>query len=388
MKVNLFTSFYKDAVPERYAELLFCLKINSEQPFNEINILTEDAISRDITAEEILKLNVPDEKYCIENIGHRPTFNDFFEIMRLERYADSINVLCNTDIFLNEYFIECVKSFYEKADNKTYTCLALSRWDYLPDQSVEHFNKADSQDVWIFYGSPKIKTAIDFGFGQCGCLSGDMLINYKRAKRSGGRKITINQLYYKFNSIKCKTPNWKIKDLPTYTFSFNIETGIIFYNKILAVVESGLKQTIKLVFNDNSFLVLTKDHLILNEDKLYKQAGELNVGDKVYSLEGTVTKKRLNKRTILFIESGQDIMTYDISMEAPHNNFLANNILVHNCDNRIAHEIKTSGYTILNPSKTIIAYHFHNSNIRNYLDSRGQRIQPTIPPPYHLVTPY
>jgi hypothetical protein len=36
------------------------------------------------------------------------------------------------------------------------------------------------------------------------------------------------------------------------------------------------------------------------------------------------------------------------------------------CDNRVAYEIKNAGYKIYNPSKTIITYHLHKTNIRNY----------------------
>ena len=52
------------------------------------------------------------------------------------------------------------------------------------------------------------------------------------------------------------------------------------------------------------------------------------------------------------------------------------------CDNRIAHELKGAGYNVLNPSKTIKAWHLHNSNIRNYNE------HDIIPPPYHRIKPH
>lgn len=36
------------------------------------------------------------------------------------------------------------------------------------------------------------------------------------------------------------------------------------------------------------------------------------------------------------------------------------------CDNRIAHELRVAGYGVLNPSKTVVAYHLHLSDVRNY----------------------
>lgn len=52
------------------------------------------------------------------------------------------------------------------------------------------------------------------------------------------------------------------------------------------------------------------------------------------------------------------------------------------CDNRIAHEIKEAGYTVLNPSKTIVFHHLHNSGVRNYTAGKD-----AVPPPYHRVEP-
>jgi hypothetical protein len=52
------------------------------------------------------------------------------------------------------------------------------------------------------------------------------------------------------------------------------------------------------------------------------------------------------------------------------------------CDNRLAHEAKKAGYNVLNPSKTIKCYHFHNSNLRNY-----NRTTASVPGPYMTVEP-
>ena len=51
------------------------------------------------------------------------------------------------------------------------------------------------------------------------------------------------------------------------------------------------------------------------------------------------------------------------------------------CDNRIAYEIKKAGYEILNPSRTIKAYHLHSSNIRDYIPKNA------IQPPYLKLLP-
>jgi hypothetical protein len=56
------------------------------------------------------------------------------------------------------------------------------------------------------------------------------------------------------------------------------------------------------------------------------------------------------------------------------------------CDNRLAYDIINQGYQIINPCSSIVTYHLHSSNVRNYLNDKSEPIN-RIPPPYHLVTP-
>lgn len=55
------------------------------------------------------------------------------------------------------------------------------------------------------------------------------------------------------------------------------------------------------------------------------------------------------------------------------------------CDNRIAYLLHERGYNVLNPSKSLKTYHFHNSGVRNYVEA-GRPIH-VIPPPYKLLPP-
>ena len=52
------------------------------------------------------------------------------------------------------------------------------------------------------------------------------------------------------------------------------------------------------------------------------------------------------------------------------------------CDNKLAFELKTARYTVLNPSKTIHAIHLHSSNYRTYDPKK------TVPQPYHFIFPH
>ncbi len=56
------------------------------------------------------------------------------------------------------------------------------------------------------------------------------------------------------------------------------------------------------------------------------------------------------------------------------------------CDNRIAKILENNGYNVVNPSIDIKTYHVHETNVRNYIDEKGN-VKETIPPPYKLVPP-
>lgn len=56
------------------------------------------------------------------------------------------------------------------------------------------------------------------------------------------------------------------------------------------------------------------------------------------------------------------------------------------CDNRLAYELTQAGLDVLNPSRTIKTFHFHDTAIRSNANSFGEQIL-RIPPPYHLLPP-
>lgn len=439
-KINLITCEYVPADPERRKEIEFCLERNRTSGlFNEV-----------IT------------------VSHQPTFDELFAIAA--KYPNDINVIANTDIF----FDETIKQARKIGDREAF---ALTRWDFKGNNKFDFFNRQDSQDVWIIKGGPRKELKAAFQMGKPGCLSGDTLINYKRGKRKGGRKVSLSDMYARFNNIEEAGYKWG-DETETFVQSLNIETGAIFYNRVLSVIQSGVKNTIKLTLEGEISLILTHDHPVLMGDKSYTEAGHLNIGDAVTCLgsmkptpsgkKRTFQKRKevyvkyhpnanktivrghtyykirkaivvaeaslndmdyddffyalnnnaLKSSTFKFIERGmevhhkdenalnddpdnlivlsksdhaklhskienmhidylsikkvvrietwEDIMTYDISMESPHNNFSANGVIVHNCDNRLAYELKEAGYYLRNPSHSIRTYHYHLSGVHTY----------------------
>jgi hypothetical protein len=56
------------------------------------------------------------------------------------------------------------------------------------------------------------------------------------------------------------------------------------------------------------------------------------------------------------------------------------------CDNSIAHLLSVAEYEVKNPSRNLKTFHYHLTNIRNYLDISGQATE-IISPPYKLLPP-
>ncbi len=165
MKINLFTSFYEDANPERQKELVYCLYKNAANGFDKITIVTELSLAK---FHEYL----PEESCKEKNIEvlyfpHRPTFNHFFDLMSLEGCADAINIVCNTDIFFQD--LSVLKAQFVNNPDRGNICLALSRWDYFPYANLHHHDTWDSQDTWCFYGIPRVRTSLEFTAGKAGC---------------------------------------------------------------------------------------------------------------------------------------------------------------------------------------------------------------------------
>jgi len=88
----------------------------------------------------------------------------------------------------------------------------------------------------------------------------------------------------------------------------------------------------------------------------------------------------LNDKCVLFDrKDSQDVWAF--VGEVKKLNYASFNFGVAGCDNRIAHELKSAGYRVLNPSKNVHALHLHNTNFRTY-DANDK-----VPMPYHFIHP-
>lgn len=113
-----------------------------------------------------------------------------------------------------------------------------------------------------------------------GCLSGDTVIDYCRGARVGARPISLQDLYNKFNGVPTSTRPWVDVSQPTYIHSVD-GSGRVFLNRVVAVLDSGVKSTVMIRFTDGSSITLTPDHPVLNTDWDFVDACSLTAGDTV-----------------------------------------------------------------------------------------------------------
>lgn len=164
MKHYLFTNYFESQSEERQKEYDFCIQENIKL-FDKIYLFVE---TKDIDFA-FSKYYSSANNVVIIPFLYRPNFSDFFFFINNDRLFDnSINVIANTDIFFRDFNL--IDSNIEKFNGGN-TCFALTRYDYHPTKPSDLFDRPDSQDTWVFYGSelmPKVKN-IDFPMGKAGC---------------------------------------------------------------------------------------------------------------------------------------------------------------------------------------------------------------------------
>ncbi len=148
---RLFINWYEENDKERREELTYALRKNVylELIDNIVNISN---------------VNLPAWAGAkIQNISHpaRPAFRDFFQVINRFAQANDVSIISNLDI----YFDDSLRLLDRIETNE---CYALTRYNMINDVPV-FFNRADSQDVWIFKGPVREIKEADFTLGFIAC---------------------------------------------------------------------------------------------------------------------------------------------------------------------------------------------------------------------------
>jgi hypothetical protein len=150
---------------------------------------------------------------------------------------------------------------------------------YQSPSYLETYLKANS----TFFTNPVLPSLTPRGLlfdGSPGCLDGGTMLTYKRGKRGGGRAISLSSLYRRFNGLPDGRNPPRLKNAPTYLPSMQ-EDGSLHYNRIISIIEAGVKNCIRIVTKAGNSITLTPDHPVCTVDGDFVPAGSLVPGSMV-----------------------------------------------------------------------------------------------------------
>ena len=167
------------------------------------------------------------------------------------------------------------------------------------------------------------KSKDEKGFGlfmEMGCVCGDAKIVVNTF--SNARRMTLAQLHAWWHGKHSSRFRGKEN---AYTRS--MVDGELRLNRIVDVLDKGIRETIEFELESGIKLCVTPDHEMLSGDS-WPAAETFQVGDFLTSTRVTIAPR---PDKIVAIRSGGMRQVFDVVMEDPGRNFLANGVVVHNC---------------------------------------------------------
>lgn len=146
------TSWYEEKNPSRREELISCLmKTVDSSEVDHVHLLAE------------VEPPFRHEKMSFKLIGIRPTYDTFFKRANEIGQEGDIVVIANTDIYPSAGSWSLIQRIGSDE------CYALSRWDEDDEGKVSHFERVDSQDIWVFRYPIRSNIQGGFNIGIPGC---------------------------------------------------------------------------------------------------------------------------------------------------------------------------------------------------------------------------
>ncbi len=160
--INLFYNYYNDNTQERAEEIKACAGENlKNDTIDKIYLFNE-------SEESFHNNNVTDIK-----IASRPLFKDVFEKVSLYSKDNDINVIINSDCFLDT---DDTLKLNQIGQNEAWCILRTEIKSINPFKLNKKLNKrnlrkhsGDMQDGWVFVGKPKQGMWLNFHLGTPGC---------------------------------------------------------------------------------------------------------------------------------------------------------------------------------------------------------------------------
>ena len=162
--------------------------------------------------------------------------------------------------------------------------------------------------------------------GGVACLTGDTVLFKDRKKSGKENQITIKRLYDLSDDKKSRV---LIRSLDEYSGSF-------FRNRVVSVVRSGVAPVFKLTTENGYSIRATGNHRFMMEGGVYKSVDELQVGDRLAvnrcenSFGDAQGHHYVSSDMLISIKELPPEEVFDIEMEGPNHNFVANGFVSHN----------------------------------------------------------
>jgi flavin-dependent thymidylate synthase len=158
------------------------------------------------------------------------------------------------------------------------------------------------------------------------CLAGDTTLTFQ--SESGLlRRDTVARLYDRWhNGVQDRLP-WRAGQSVRCYHEESLRPQRA---RIVDVLQSGVKPLLMVRTRSGRELRCTGDHAIFTPDG-WAKAGDLVVGDAVMVAGDGPVKARADR--VVCVEPSGEEMTYDLSVDGPWHNFVANGVIVHNSYN-------------------------------------------------------
>lgn len=160
-------------------------------------------------------------------------------------------------------------------------------------------------------------------------------------------------------------------------------TTLNFESDKLSIVVSSRRPTYLDLFrycNENhSGEVCTVSNGDIIFDNSLKRLNEISLEGKFLALSRWEACENLEHLTLFDQPASQDCWIFQAPLRTTDE--MDFNLGLPGCDNRIAYLLHELGYQVVNPSRSIVTLHFHDSLVRNYTSNDR------LPGPYCLVPP-
>ena len=176
------------------------------------------------------------------------------------------------------------------------------------------------------------ETILDFArYSFNKCVSGDTEIHWSRVLNQEtcdkpDSIIKVEDLYYHTHHINGE---FSVKN---YGYSYSMKpNGKIVINRIINIQQSGIRPLYRVITTTGKFIDCTTNHKFPTPNGI-KHLYDLSIGDALYIVdklyEFRAGSKSVFEDTIMAVEFIGKEMTYDITMDNPYHNFVANNGIV------------------------------------------------------------